>query len=400
VQTSGQFRDIAECRIHLLDRAVQLANEAPADPEFANYVREGTASAERALREKGMSPLEARNFASARVFGGVGGSYGTGIMGLVESGDQWEDESQIAEQYLQNMGAIYTRDHWGHYAPGLLEASLQNTDTVVQPRSSNVWGPLSLDHVYEFTGGINAAVRHVTGEDPSAYFNDLRNQHNARVQGAEEAIAVEARSTVLNPRYIEGLQEGDASSAEVFAETFRNTYGWNVMKPDAIQESMWEDYYDVYIEDALDLNMQEYFEDSNPYALQEMSAVMLETIRKEYWDADDATIENLSSLHASLVEDHGAGCSGFVCDNAQLREFIAEHVDMPETAEAYMASIESVRTGEAAEAVEGMRLEPEKQTMEVMRELVSENMAMMIVVLVLVAAFSGAVYYGAMRRTA
>ena len=32
---------------------------------------------------------------------------------------------------------------------GLLRAVLHNTDAVVQPRQSNTWGALSLDHVYE-----------------------------------------------------------------------------------------------------------------------------------------------------------------------------------------------------------------------------------------------------------
>ena len=33
------------------------------------------------------------------------------------------------------------------------EAALTRTDVVVQPRQSNTWGALSLDHVYEFMGG-------------------------------------------------------------------------------------------------------------------------------------------------------------------------------------------------------------------------------------------------------
>ena len=46
----------------------------------------------------------------------------------------------------------------------MLEAALTRTDVVVQPRQSNTWGALSLDHVYEFMGGMNLAVRNVTGK--------------------------------------------------------------------------------------------------------------------------------------------------------------------------------------------------------------------------------------------
>ena len=161
---------------------------------------------------KGYSPIEARKLATARIFGAVNGKFGTGIMGLVESGDKWDDDQVVADQYMQNMGAIYTRDNWCEYKAGAFEAAMQNTDTVVQPRSSNTWGPLSLDHVYEFMGGMNLAVKKVTGNSPQTFFNDLRNPNSARIQSAKEAAMVEARTTVLNPKYIKEMMQEGASA--------------------------------------------------------------------------------------------------------------------------------------------------------------------------------------------
>ena len=78
---------------------------------------------------------------------------------MVESGDRWEKESEIADVYLNNMGAIYgSSEQWGDFEAGLFEAALQNVDAVVQPRQSNSWGPLSLDHIYEFMGGLTLTV--------------------------------------------------------------------------------------------------------------------------------------------------------------------------------------------------------------------------------------------------
>ncbi len=398
VQTSGQFRDLAASRIMLFDKAVELASGAN-DGDVPNYVYEGTVQAETVMRELGLSPLDARAYSLARVFGGVNGNYGTGIMGMVESGDSWDDPDEIAQQYLKNMGAIYTRDNWGHYEPGIFEAALQSADTVVHPRSSNTWGPLSLDHVYEFMGGLNNTVRYITGEEPDGYFSDLRNRFDGRIQGVEKAIWVEARSTVFNPLYIEKLQEGGPSSANVFADTFRNTYGWNVLKPDVIDNAIWNELYEVYIDDKYDMGIEEFFRDVNPYALQEMTAVMLETIRKEMWDADPEQIETLANLHAQLVEDHDAGCTGFVCNNMKLMEFIGEMLS-PELNEAYHAKIENVRVGQVRESVEGIRLEPEKATMEMVRQIVSDNIGMLIVLGLIIVCFSTAVIVGARRRTA
>ncbi len=401
VQTSGQFRDIAASRIFLINRAVVLASQCPGIGEYGNYVREGTLAAERVMIEQGFSPLEARLFATARVFGGVGGSYGTGIKGLVERGDAWEEDKEIARQYLSNMGAMYTESHWGHFQPGIFEAALQGAQVVVHPRSSNVHGPLSLDHVYEFMGGLIATIRYVTGEDPAGYFSDLRNRHRPVVQGLQEAIWTEARTTILNTKYIKALMEGGASSAAVFAETFRNTYGWNVMQPAVIDDALWERLHQVYIRDKHNLGIKEFFEDRNPYALQEMTAVMLETIRKGLWEASEEVIRELVDLHARLVKDHQAGCTVFVCDNLKLREMIQDLIDDPELRAAYLEQIELVRVGEIVEGREAVKLErveEEKMALDKVRELLEENIAAVLTLLAIVVLFSAAVIGGVVKR--
>lgn len=112
VQTSGQLRDIAASRLFLINRAVEMAAAAK-DDKFENQVAASVVEAERVLTEKGVSPKDAREMASFRVFGGANGMYGTGIQGMVESGDRWESESEIADTYLNNMGAFYGDEkHW------------------------------------------------------------------------------------------------------------------------------------------------------------------------------------------------------------------------------------------------------------------------------------------------
>jgi len=340
IQTSGQLRDLAASRLALINRAIGMAAEAGNEN---NFVSKGIADAEKHLIEKGFSPKQARAFASQRVFGGVNGNYGASIMGMVEASDRWDSTSSVAQTYINNMGAFYGNEKaWGEFNEGVFEAALLNTEAVVQPRQSNTWGALSLDHVYEFMGGLNLAIHEVTGNDAESYFNDFRNASNPRIQGLKEAIGVESRTTLLNERYIKEHMSGGASSADGFAETFRNTFGWNVMKPSVIEERLWNDLYDVYVEDKLNLKVHDFFERENPYALQEMTAVMLETVRKGMWKATPEQVKALSELHATLVEEHEAGCSGFVCDNAKLRAFISEQLPANRQ-EAYAKEIDNVR---------------------------------------------------------
>jgi cobaltochelatase CobN len=357
-QTAGQFRDLAASRILLINQAIEMVAQLD-EPEDENFVRTGVSKSERMMIDKGISPLEARGLASTRVFGGANGAYGTGIMSLVEKGDAWEKDDELARQYLNNMGAVYGKgDKWSYYREGVFEAALQDAELVVQPRESNAWGALSLDHVYEFMGGLNLAVRSVTGEDPKAYFNDFRNADNPQLQTMEEAVWTEAQATLFNPEYIKAMQGGSASTAEKMAETFRNTYGWNVMKPDAIKNELWNEIYDTYVEDKYDLGVQQFFEDENPYALQEMTAVMMETARKGLWEASPEQVRELAQLHAQLIEKYEAGCSVFVCDNTKLRDFISEQLS-PEMRQNYNAQIKKSLEAPADSSEQSMVLEKE-----------------------------------------
>lgn len=342
VQTSGQLRDIAASRLFLINRAVEMASEAE-DDKYENQVAKGIVEAERVLIDKGLSPKEAREVSTYRVFGGLNGGYGTGIQDMVNAGDRWDSEKEIADVYMNNMGAFYgTEKDWETVEQYAFEAALTRTDAVVQPRQSNTWGALSLDHVYEFMGGMNLAVRNVTGKDPDAYLSDYRNRNNVRMQEVKEALGVESRTTLFNPAYIKEKMKGGTTSANTFSELVRNTYGWNVMKPEAIDNEMWDEIYDVYVKDKHQLGVQQFFEQQSPAALQEMTAVMMEAARKGMWKATDRQLADIATLHTELVNKYAPACSGFVCDNAKLRQFIAGKVEAKAAAQ-YKENIDNVR---------------------------------------------------------
>lgn len=304
VQTSGQLRDLAASRLFLIDRAVQMA--AAAD-DGENYVAEGVRESERQLVERGVSPSEARSVAAYRVFGGVDGNYGTGIQGMVQNGDSWTSEEDIAEVYLNNMGAYYgSQEGWEQLRQHAFAAALSGTDAVVQPRQSNTWGALSLDHVYEFMGGMNLAVRSVTGKDPDAYLSDYRNRNNARMQEVKEAIGVESRTTLFNPNYIREQMKGGATGAEGFSELVSNTYGWNVMKPKAIDNEMWNEIYEVYVEDSYGLGLREFFAQQNPEALQRMASTMQQASDKGLWKASPQQLATLAQVQPATQSAEAA----------------------------------------------------------------------------------------------
>lgn len=362
VQTSGQLRDLAASRLFLINKAIEMAANAKGD-KYDNLVKAGVTESERVLVEKGMSPKEAREVSMYCVFGGVNGNYGTGIQEVVTAGDRWDKESQIAEVYMNNMGAYYGDEkNWETVRKAAFEAALTRTDVVVQPRQSNTWGALSLDHVYEFMGGMNLAVRNVTGKDPDAYLADYRNHSNMRMQEVKEAIGIEGRTTIFNPAYIKEKMKGGASSASTFAEIVTNTYGWNVMKPKAIDKEMWDEIYNVYVKDKYNLGTKEFFDKQNPAALMEMTAVMMESARKGMWKATPQQLKDIAKLHTETVNKYKPSCSGFVCDNAKLRNYIASKTDAA-SAKEYQQNVEQIRDAEAAKNSSDKGMVMKKETL-------------------------------------
>lgn len=345
IQVSGQLRDIAASRLKMLTDAVKLASKA-ADDVYPNYVAEGTLRQEKSLVDMGIPPKEARSLSTARVFGPVNNGYGSGMLSYTENSGKWDDRRELADGFVNNMCAIYGDTiNWGDANPDAFKAAIENTDVIVQPRQSNTWGPVSLDHVYEYTGGLSLVSAMINGKEPDAVMADYRNPYLPKMQDAKQAVAIEMRSSLLNPNFIRERMEGDAGTAQMFGEMFRNIFGWSVMRPSALNENTYDELYDTYIADTHGLGIKDFFDSVNPAAFQEMTATMLEAARKGYWNADREKLETTARLHAEITRRNGAPCTEFVCANDKLQSFIASNLDQQSKA-GYLADI-SKATGSA-----------------------------------------------------
>lgn len=308
VQVSGQLRDIAHSRLKLITEAIRLAAAYKGDDcDYKNYVSKGTQEQKQQLLSKGVAPERAEELSTLRVFGPLNNGYSTGMMNLIEQGEKWNVQEEIVRQYLNNMGAAYgDEQHWGALEPGLFASALNQTDIVVQPRQSNTWGPLSLDHVYEFTGGVSLVVKTLTGKEPEALMADYRNPRNRRMQNLREAIDIEARTTLLNPTYIRERMKGDEGTAHMFGEMFRNIFGWSTTRPSALDSQLYDQLHRLYVEDEEHLGIREFFQQKNPAAYQSMTDVLLEGARKGFWHPSADQMGELVNMRDYLVRQQEA----------------------------------------------------------------------------------------------
>ena len=122
-------------------------------------------------------------------------------------------------------------------------------------------------------------------------------------------------------------------------------WGWDATLPETVDDGMWQESFAVYVEDTHDLDLKAFFEEHSPHAYQDITARMVETIRKGYWEADEATIERLLREHVDSVAVHGAGCSVQTCGNPRLLRHVLERgaeMNIPGPAlDAYRAAMEA-----------------------------------------------------------
>jgi cobaltochelatase CobN len=83
-----------------------------------------------------------------------------------------------------------------------------------------------------------------------------------------------------------------------------NFWGWTVMDPDSVNNEQWQEFVEVYVNDKYDMQMKEFFEKNNPYALAQMIERIVEAERKEYFQTDAATMEKLTETYLEMANKY------------------------------------------------------------------------------------------------
>ncbi len=324
IQAASLFRDTFPDRLELLDKAVRLA-AAARDGE--NYIAEHTDECETALKRAGMAADDARVLAGARVFSNSAGGYGTGLVAGIERSGEYSDTSGLTAAYLARSGAVYTKGfEWGGAAPGAYAEQLRRTDAVTLSRSTNVVGALTLDHYFEYLGGMTMAVRDTTGVSPETYLADVRDADVPRMETLRESLTRDLRGKFWNPKWVRALQEEGFSGAVEISQTATNLFGWQVTKPEAVDEYIWDKVFEIYHEDALGLGLSQWFDRENPFAYQNIAAVMLEAARKGYWQPSAGVVERLAVAYADSLERHGAAGDIRTAGNRRFAAFVEQRL--------------------------------------------------------------------------
>jgi cobaltochelatase CobN len=294
---SGLFRDAFPQAASVVHDAVDAVVALDESHEM-NYVKKHVEEDIEVLEADGMDESEAETAAKRRVFTTRPGGYGAGTNKAVDEGN-WDDRADLADVYVQ----------WGGYALGKrgkvneahdtferrlsgIEATVKIEDTAEQDEfDSSDW--------YAFHGGFITAVAEIAGEEPASYVGDSSDPDNVDVYTNEEKVRKAMRARVLNPDWLDSMEEHDYKGAGDLSTTVDVVLGWDATAG-IVSDTLWSDVAEKY---AFDESRREWMRDVNPWALESITDTLLEAIDRGLWDADDETRERLQDLNLQVDGD-------------------------------------------------------------------------------------------------
>ena len=289
VRISGFFRDAFPHVVAMLDDAVRMV-AALEEPDDLNYVR---AHAQADLAEHG----DERR-ATTRVFGSKPGSYGAGILQVVESRD-WRSDADLAEVYTAWGGFAYGRDLDGRPAADDMRTAYKRIQVAAKNVDTREHDIADSDDYFQYHGGMVATVRALTGSDPQAYVGDSTSPDAVRTRTLQEETNRVFRARVVNPRWIAAMQRHGYKGAFELAATVDYLFGFDATAG-VVQDWMYAALAQEYV---LDEANQEFMRRSNPWALRGIVERLHEAADRGLWAEPDPDL--VARLQQVYLETEG-----------------------------------------------------------------------------------------------
>ena len=275
---SGFFRDAFPHLIELIDEAVQLVISLD-EPEEENFVRKHYLRDLAELQLQGEMPVEeAEQRAGFRIFGSPPGSYGAGILPLIQE-KNWHSDADFAQTYVNWGGYAYTGSVSGVEARHEFRQRLSVVEVALHNQDNREHDIFDSDDYLQYHGGMIATIRSLTGQQPKSYFGDSQDPSRPAVRDLKEEVNRVFRSRVVNPKWLDGIKRHGYKGGLELTATVDYLFGYDATAH-VVEDWMYEKVAQTY---ALDKEMQEFFSDNNPWALHAVAERLLEAAQRGMW---------------------------------------------------------------------------------------------------------------------
>ncbi|MGB1250048.1 MAG: cobaltochelatase subunit CobN [Candidatus Promineifilaceae bacterium] len=293
MRISGFFRDAFPHLIQLLDDAVQVVAGLD-EPLEMNFIRKHVLedSAENADQHG-----DTRT-ASYRIFGSKPGSYGAGILPLIDE-QNWENEHDFAKAYVNWGGYAYSGKEYGVDMRDTFKHILAGVKVAVKNQDNREHDIFDSDDYLQYHGGMIASIRALSGKQPRQFFGDNADPARVKVRDLKEEARRVFRSRVVNPKWLDSIRRHGYKGGLELAATVDYLFGYDATS-NVLADWMYERVTEAYV---FDDTMREFLEQSNPWARQAMTDRLLEAIDRGLWENPDQ--ETHDKLLAASLEAEG-----------------------------------------------------------------------------------------------
>jgi len=281
LRISGFFRDAFPNLVHLFDEAVRMVaalDEDAADNPLAARARHDR----QRLAASGLASAAAEERSRWRVFGSRPGSYGAGVLPLLDSG-AWRDVADIAAVYTAWGAYAYSRERYGAAAEDEFRTNFSEIAVAIKNQDNREHDIFDSDDYLQYHGGMIACVRALTGTAPRAYFGDSAEPERARVRSLQEEAHRVFRARVINPKWLAAMRRHGYKGAFEMAATVDYLFGYDATAG-VVDGWMYARLADDYLFDPVS---EEFLRSSNPWALRAMAERLLEAAARGLWQGAD-----------------------------------------------------------------------------------------------------------------
>ena len=290
VRISGFFRDAFPHVVAMLDDAVRLVATCD-EPSHLNFVRRHT--------QDDLAAHGDQRRATTRIFGSKPGSYGAGILPLIEAGN-WRNDHDLAEVYSAWGGFAYGRDLDGIPARQDMEANYRRIAVAAKNVDTREHDIADSDDYFQYHGGMVATVRALTGAEPKAYVGDSTTPDSVRTRSLTEETARVFRARVINPRWIAAMQRHGYKGAFELAATVDYLFGFDATTG-VVTDWMYAQLAESYV---LDKDNQDFMKHANPWALRGIIEKLSEAVDRGLWqEPDPELITQLQQVYLDVEGD-------------------------------------------------------------------------------------------------
>ncbi len=278
VRISGFFRDAFQNLIVMMDDAFHRVATLD-EPEVQNFVMKHYAAEVTEKQASGVSTAEAESESLYRIFGSKPGSYGAGILQAIDDGS-WQSDEDLANVYTAWGSYAYGRRQHGVSAVREFRRRFAAIDVATKNQDNREHDIFDSDDYMQFHGGMIATVRALAGDNPRQFFGDSSDPSLLRTRDLKEEARRVFRSRVVNPKWMDSMKRHGYKGAFELAATVDYIFGYDATAQ-IIDDWMYQEVTERY---ALDPDMQQFFEQSNPWALRSIAERLMEAADRQMWE--------------------------------------------------------------------------------------------------------------------